>query len=106
LQHIMQSLSRPIIRASATTPLLLRPLTTTSSTMGAGDTGSPKARGFLAEKDQFQRREAAKEAMYIRQLEMEKIERLRQKMKESQRHMAELDKHLEEYAKTQGGEQN
>ncbi|KAJ5896993.1 ATPase inhibitor [Penicillium subrubescens] len=102
----MQSLSRPLIRASASTPLLLRSLTTTPSTMSAGDTGAPKARGFLAEKDQFQRREAAQEAMYIRQQEMEKIERLRRKMKESQKHMDELDKHLEEYAKSQGGEQN
>ncbi|KAJ5151293.1 ATPase inhibitor [Penicillium canariense] len=100
--------------------------------MGAGDTGAPKARGFLAEKDQFQRREAAQEAMYIRQQEVEKcvfsprrwggswglrsravliiglcrIERLRMKMKESQKHMEELDRHLEELAKTQGGEQN
>lgn len=74
--------------------------------MAAGDTGAPRARGSLAEKDTFQRREAAQELMYIRQHEMEKIERLRAKMKESQKHMAELDKHLEEYSKSQGGEQN
>lgn len=74
--------------------------------MGAGDTGAPKPRGFLAESDQFTRREAAQEAMYIRAQEMEKFKILRAKLKESQNHMEELDKYLKEYAKDQGGEQN
>ncbi|CAL5875266.1 uncharacterized protein PFLUO_LOCUS9570 [Penicillium psychrofluorescens] len=74
--------------------------------MGAGDTGAPKPRGFLAEKDQFTRREAAEEAMYIRKQEMDKLDALRKKMKESQKHLNELDKHIEEFTKGQGGEQN
>ncbi|KAF7713622.1 Uncharacterized protein PECH_006246 [Penicillium ucsense] len=107
----MHALARPLLRKPyhhSTRPLffLARSLSSTTCTMGAGDTGAPRARGSLAEKDRFQQREAAQEAMYIRQHEMEKLERLRAKMKESQKHIAELDKHLEEYAKTQGGEQN
>lgn len=74
--------------------------------MGAGDTGAPKPRGFLAEKDQFQRREAAQEGLWIKQQEAEKLEILRKKVKEQQQHMRELDKHLEEYIGSQGGEQN
>ncbi|KAJ5676143.1 ATPase inhibitor [Penicillium macrosclerotiorum] len=104
----MQSaaLTRSFFRTAPASLILSRQLSTTPITMAAGDTGAPKPRGFLAEKDQFQRREAAQEAMYIRQQEMDKIERLRLKMKESRKHMEELDKHLEELAKTQGGEQN
>lgn len=67
---------------------------------------------YVNSKDPFQRREAANEAMYIRNQEKEKyaagelvgtgtvanrmsrIKTLRQKMKESQKHMEELDKHL------------
>ncbi|KAJ5815736.1 hypothetical protein N7474_007513 [Penicillium riverlandense] len=102
----MQStLIRPIIRP-ATSLLLLRSFSAAPAIMGAGDTGAPKPRGFLAEKDQFTRREAAEEAMYIRKQEMDKLESLRKKMKESQKHLDELDKHIEEYTQGQGGEQN
>ncbi|KAJ5591461.1 ATPase inhibitor [Penicillium hispanicum] len=101
----MQSLTRPLLRATSK-PAILRPFSAAPSTMSAGDTGAPKPRGYLAEKDQFQRREAAQEGLYIRQKEMEKIELLRAKLKEQRKHMDELDKHLEELAKNQGGEQN
>ncbi|KAJ6110576.1 ATPase inhibitor [Penicillium sp. IBT 16267x] len=74
------------------------------SMMGAGDVGSPKARGFMAEKDPFIRREAANEGMYIRELEKEKIELLRKKLKVTKKHNEELDKHLEELLGEQGGE--
>ncbi|KAJ5988663.1 hypothetical protein N7481_003873 [Penicillium waksmanii] len=101
----MQSaLTRPILRATA--PAALRSFATTPAIMGAGDTGAPKPRGFLAEKDQFQRREAAQEGLWIKQQEREKLEALRTKLKEQRKHMDELDKHLEDYIKGQGGEQN
>ncbi|KAJ5234793.1 uncharacterized protein N7469_003961 [Penicillium citrinum] len=92
----MQSaLTRPIFRAA--NPTALRSLTTTPFIMGAGDTGAPKPRG---------RREAAQEGLWIKQQEAEKLEILRKKVKEQQQHMRELDKHLEEYIGSQGGEQN
>ncbi|KAJ5888593.1 ATPase inhibitor [Penicillium taxi] len=100
-------LTRPILRITTTSASVLsRSFCATPLTMAAGDTGAPKARGFLAEKDQFARREAAQEGLYIRKAELEKIERLRAKLKEQRKHMDELDKHLEEFAKSQGGEQN
>ncbi|KAJ5503698.1 ATPase inhibitor IATP mitochondria [Penicillium fimorum] len=100
----MQATTRPILRIT-TNPALLRSLSTTPRIMGAGDLGAPKS-GLMAEKDSFARREAAHEAMYIREKEMEKLERLKAKVKEQRKHMDELDKHIEEYTKSQGGEQN
>ncbi|KAJ5788760.1 ATPase inhibitor IATP mitochondria [Penicillium paradoxum] len=101
----MQSTSRPILRITAN-PALFRSLSTTPRIMAAGDLGAPKPRGFMAEKDSFTKREAAHEAMYIRQQEMDKVQRLREKLKEQRKHMDELDKHLEDLAKSQGGEKN
>ncbi|KAJ5823831.1 hypothetical protein N7447_006171 [Penicillium robsamsonii] len=100
----MQATTRPILRIT-TNPALLRSLSTTPRIMGAGDLGSTKS-GFMAEKDAFARREAAHEAMYIREKEMEKLERLKAKVREQRKHMNELDKHIDEYTKSQGGEQN
>ncbi|KAF7516490.1 hypothetical protein PCG10_002129 [Penicillium crustosum] len=48
----------------------------------------------IGRKDSFAKREAAHEGMYIRQIEMEKLERLKQKLQEQRKHMNELDKHL------------
>ncbi|KAJ5103212.1 hypothetical protein N7532_003741 [Penicillium argentinense] len=99
------ALTRPLLRTT-TKSTILRSFSVAPSVMAAGDTGSPKPRGFLAEKDQFQRREAAQELMYIREQEKEKILALRKKLREQRKHMDELDKHLEELTKEQGGEQN
>ncbi|CDM26295.1 ATPase inhibitor, IATP, mitochondria [Penicillium roqueforti FM164] len=90
--------------------------------MSAGDTGATKSE-FMGQKDSFARREAAHEAMYIRQVEMEKLENLKRKVEEQRKHMNELDKHMwgypefshsrptltghsDEYTRSQGGEQN
>ncbi|KAJ5770459.1 ATPase inhibitor IATP mitochondria [Penicillium nucicola] len=101
----MQSaLSRPISRVF--NPSIIRSFSVAPAIMAAGDLGSPKSRGFMAEKDSFARREAAQELMYIREQEIEKVKRLRQKIKEQRQHMDELDKHLEEFTNSQGGEQN
>ncbi|KAJ5280471.1 hypothetical protein N7478_005843 [Penicillium angulare] len=102
----MQSaLTRPILSSTAK-PGLIRAFTAAPAIMAAGDTGSPKPRGFLAEKDTFARREAAHEGLYIKQLEKEKIDLLRKKLKEHQKHNEELDKHLEDLLAGQGGEKN
>ncbi|KAJ5274798.1 hypothetical protein N7505_003343 [Penicillium chrysogenum] len=97
----MQAISRPILRLA--NPTVVRSLSATPRIMGSGDIGST---GFIPEKDSFARREAAHEGMYIRQIELEKLERLKQKVKEQRKHMDELDKHIDEYTKSQGGEQN
>ncbi|KAJ5206576.1 ATPase inhibitor IATP mitochondria [Penicillium cf. griseofulvum] len=99
----MQSTTlRPILRIT-TNSAHLRSLSTTPRIMAAGDIASAKSG---AEKDTFARREAAHEAMYIREKEMEKLARLKAKIQEQRKHMDELDKHIDEYTKGQGGEQN
>ncbi|BCR91208.1 uncharacterized protein ACHE_70051A [Aspergillus chevalieri] len=59
-----------------------------------GDLGSPKPRGFLAEKDSFSRREAAHEAMYIRSHEAEKLKLLHRQLKEQRRHLDAMEEHM------------
>ncbi|CAI7652444.1 unnamed protein product [Penicillium bialowiezense] len=89
----MQALPRPVLRLATNLPFV-RTFSVAPAVMSAGDLGSAKPRGFMAEKDSFTKREAAHEGIYIKQLEMEKVERLRQKLKEQRKHMDELDKHL------------
>jgi hypothetical protein len=71
-----------------------------------GDLGSPKPRGFLAEKDAFSRREAAHEAMYIRSHEAEKLKHLQRQLKEQRRHLDAMEEHIKEVTQSQGGELN
>ncbi|OJJ79931.1 uncharacterized protein ASPGLDRAFT_926833 [Aspergillus glaucus CBS 516.65] len=71
-----------------------------------GDLGSPKPRGFLAEKDSFSRREAAYEAMYIRSHEAEKLKLLQSQLKEQRRYLDAMEEHIKEITRSQGGELN
>ncbi|GAB1206612.1 hypothetical protein APSETT445_005302 [Aspergillus pseudonomiae] len=73
--------------------------------MAAGDTGAPRP-GGSAQADQFTKREAAQENLYIHEKEREKLLALHNKVKEQRKHLDELDKHIEELTKNQGGEQN
>ncbi|KAL1998469.1 hypothetical protein VTN02DRAFT_6123 [Thermoascus thermophilus] len=73
--------------------------------MGAGDTGAPKVHGYKAD-DSFSRREAAQESMYIHEKETEKLKALKAKIEEQRKHLAELDKHIDELTRSQGGEKN
>ncbi|KAJ5333658.1 hypothetical protein MYU51_011443 [Penicillium brevicompactum] len=101
----MQALPRPVLRVTTNLPFL-RAFSVAPTIMAAGDLGSTKPRGYMAEKDAFTKREAAHEGIYIKQLELDKVQRLRAKLKEQRKHMDELDKHLDEFTKSQGGEQN
>ncbi|BDD55775.1 hypothetical protein MPDQ_007351 [Monascus purpureus] len=105
---IRSAASRPLLRTRPAIPALTRAFSSTLPVMAEGDTGAPKSRGSLAasERDSFNKREAAAEAIYIRQHEMEKLKQLQEKLKAQQKHMEELDKHLEEITKGQGGELN
>ncbi|KIW08610.1 uncharacterized protein PV09_00569 [Verruconis gallopava] len=69
--------------------------------MAEGDTGAPRATG-----DAFTKREKAAEEMYIRQEEQAKLKALREKIKNAQKHMDELDSYIQETMKGQGGEQH
>ncbi|KAF7131029.1 hypothetical protein CNMCM5793_004016 [Aspergillus hiratsukae] len=96
--------------------LSVRPLTTANRAltrsfsalaprMGEGDTGAPRA-GGTQHGDSFTRREAAQESLYIHEKEKEKLAALRRKIQEQQEHLNELDRHLEEFSRNQGGEKN
>lgn len=78
-----------------------------SRTMAEGATGSGASRaGGIAQGDSFTRREKAQEDLYMKQKEQEKLTMLRQKLKEQRAHLDELDKHIEDMTRDQGGEHN
>ncbi|KAK4230621.1 mitochondrial ATPase inhibitor, IATP-domain-containing protein [Podospora fimiseda] len=84
--------------------LLSRTFATTSRAMAAGDTGAPPKTG--GQGDAFQRRERAQEDYAIRQREKEKLLALKAKLREQQAHLQQLQDHIDEITKDQGGEHN
>ncbi|BCS29129.1 uncharacterized protein APUU_70699A [Aspergillus puulaauensis] len=94
---IRQSVIRPL--TTTTRAILTRPFSAIAPRMGEGDTGATRAGGAQAS-DQFQKREAAQESLYIHQKEQERLLALKKKVEEQRKHLDELDKHLDEF--TQG----
>ncbi|KAE8351454.1 mitochondrial ATPase inhibitor, IATP-domain-containing protein [Aspergillus coremiiformis] len=94
---------RPITTANRA--IVSRSFSALAPKMGEGDTGAPRA-GGAAQSDQFTKREAAQENLYIHEKEREKLLALRKKVQEQREHLDELDKHIEDLTKNQGGEQN
>ncbi|KFX97934.1 hypothetical protein O988_04602 [Pseudogymnoascus sp. VKM F-3808] len=80
-----------------------RAFATTARAMGAGDTGSVRPSGSS---DAFQKREKAQEDFAIRQREKEKLLELKKRLSASQDHIKKLEQDIEEFTKSQGGEQN
>ncbi|MCJ1453828.1 hypothetical protein MMC28_004177 [Mycoblastus sanguinarius] len=70
-----------------------RTITSTAIRMAEGDTGAPKT-GGAAQGDAFSKREQADENYYVRQKEMEKLQGLKQKIAEHQKHLEDLDKNV------------
>jgi len=100
---LRQAVFRPLLRANQL--VVRRSFSLAAVRMGEGDTGAPRPGGVKAD-DQFTRREAAQETFYIREKEMEKLRALRVKLKEQRRHLDELDNHIDQLTREQGGEQN
>ncbi|ELR06293.1 hypothetical protein, variant [Pseudogymnoascus destructans 20631-21] len=80
-----------------------RAFATTARAMGAGDTGAVRPTG---QTDAFQKREKAQEDYAIRQREKEKLLELKKRLEKSQDHIKKLEQDIDEYTKSQGGEQN
>ncbi|KAA8641934.1 uncharacterized protein ATNIH1004_010873 [Aspergillus tanneri] len=97
--------SRPFTRVRSNSSLT-RQFSIAVPARKAGEIGSPKPRGFLAERDSFAQREAAQENMYIRSQEADKLRILKQKMAEQRRHLEELDRHLQELSREQAFAKN
>ncbi|KAI9825635.1 MAG: hypothetical protein M1832_000979 [Thelocarpon impressellum] len=75
--------------------------------MAEGATGSGASRaGGVASGDAYTKREKANEDFYVKEKEREKLLGLRKKLEQQRAHLAELDKHIEELTKDQGGEHN
>ncbi|ELR06294.1 hypothetical protein GMDG_07885 [Pseudogymnoascus destructans 20631-21] len=79
-----------------------RAFATTARAMGAGDTGAVRPTG---QTDAFQKREKAQEDYAIRQREKEKLLELKKRLEKSQDHIKKLEQDIDEYTKSQGGEQ-
>ncbi|KAG5994837.1 hypothetical protein E4U52_000701 [Claviceps spartinae] len=99
-----------MLRTTFAKTACLRPLraafTTTARAMAAGDTGAPPKTG--GQGDAFQRRERASEDLAIRQRENEKMQTLRNQIREQKQHLERLSDHLDEIigdgeGKNQGG---
>ncbi|PNH31948.1 hypothetical protein VD0004_g5103 [Verticillium dahliae] len=66
--------------------------TTTARAMADGDLGSVRSTG--GQGDAFQQREKAAEDYAIRQREKEKLQEMKQKIKEQQAHLQQLADHM------------
>ncbi|KAL2814530.1 mitochondrial ATPase inhibitor, IATP-domain-containing protein [Aspergillus cavernicola] len=93
---LRQSITRPLTTTSRA--ILTRQFSAIAPRMGAGDTGATRPGGAQAS-DQFQKREAAQENLYIHQKEQEKLSALRKKIEEQRKHLDELDQHLDDFTK-------
>jgi len=82
----------------------VRSFTTTSRAMAGGDTGAPRSTG-QAQGDAFTKREKANEDYAIRMREKEKLLELRKKIAEQHDHLKKLEEHINDIAKSSGGEQ-
>ncbi|KAI9835447.1 MAG: hypothetical protein M1819_002365 [Sarea resinae] len=101
-QNIINSL-RPVARSNNTNFL---PITAVRA-MSEGATGSGASRaGGEAAGDAYTRREKAQEDFYVKQKEREKLLSLKAKLQQQREHLDELDKHIDELTREQGGEQN
>ncbi|KAJ5574314.1 uncharacterized protein N7459_008741 [Penicillium hispanicum] len=94
-------LRQSIIRPAATVnrALLQRSFSAAVPRMGEGDTGAPRPSAGGTSGDAFTKREAAQEALYIREKELEKLAKLKQKIGDQRKHLDELENHINNLTK-------
>ncbi|PLB34337.1 uncharacterized protein BDW47DRAFT_112440 [Aspergillus candidus] len=95
---MLRQVSRPLSTASRSLRLSSRSFSAVAPKMGAGDTSGPAP---TANRDTFGRREAAEEAVYIRQHELEKLRKLKESVSEQRKHLDKLDEHIDTMTKEQ-----
>ncbi|GLI73667.1 ATPase inhibitor [Penicillium ochrochloron] len=100
---LRQTIIRPAVAANRA--LLTRSFSVAAPRMGEGDTGAPRSGGSAAS-DSFTKREAAQEALYIREKELEKLAQLRKKINDQRAHLDELEGHINKLTKDQSGGKN
>ncbi|CAN8099571.1 unnamed protein product [Discula destructiva] len=97
LRQSFTKLARPALPST-------RAFSVSARVMAEGDTGAPP--GGLGKADAFQKREKANEDYAIRLREREKLLELKKKLAEQQAHLKQLENHIDEITKEQGGEHN
>ncbi|KAI5858809.1 mitochondrial ATPase inhibitor, IATP-domain-containing protein [Tricharina praecox] len=98
---------RTTLTTSTRTIARFTPLMSTRLSSSEGATGSGFSRaGGQAAGDSFTKREKAAEDMYFRQQEQLKLKELKIKLQKQRQHLDELDAHIDEMTKEQGGEKN
>ncbi|OQD77963.1 hypothetical protein PENDEC_c002G00353 [Penicillium decumbens] len=96
---LRQLTARPLITANRA--LSQRAFSVAVPRMGEGDTGAPRGGGGGASGDAFTKREAAQEALYIREKELEKLAQLKKKITAQRQHLDELESHIDSLSKEQ-----
>ncbi|KAJ5287703.1 hypothetical protein N7478_003389 [Penicillium angulare] len=96
---LRQSIVRPV--ATANRALLQRSFSVAVPRLGAGDTGAPRTTGGSTSGDSFTKREAAQEAMYIREKELEKLHKLKGQIGEQRKHLDDLEAHINKLTEEQ-----
>ncbi|CAI7627723.1 unnamed protein product [Penicillium pancosmium] len=97
---LRQSITRPVVLANRA--LCQRSFSAIVPRMGEGDTGAPRSGGGGTSGDAFTKREAAQEALYIREKELEKLHALKNKITDQRAHLDELENHINQLTKDQG----
>ncbi|CAL5870162.1 uncharacterized protein PFLUO_LOCUS4397 [Penicillium psychrofluorescens] len=93
-----QAIARPLVTANRA--VARRSFSVAVPRMGEGDTGAPRS-GGVASGDQFTKREAAQEAVYIREKEVEKLRNLKKTIADQRKHLDELEGHIDKLSKEQ-----
>ncbi|KAF2213772.1 hypothetical protein CERZMDRAFT_90525 [Cercospora zeae-maydis SCOH1-5] len=90
-----------IIRALPKTPVTSRSFSVAARRMAGGDTGATRSGGSAAG-DSFTRREEANETAFIKKAEREKLEKLKQKIADSEAQLAKDRKEADDLLKGAG----
>ncbi|KAJ5628981.1 hypothetical protein N7490_011209 [Penicillium lividum] len=96
---LRQTIIRPA--ATASRALQCRSFSVAVPRLGEGDTGAPRSTGGSASGDAFTKREAAQEALYIREKEIEKLQKLKKQISEQRKHLDDLEGHIDSLTKDQ-----
>jgi len=100
ISRVLARSARPALQSA--TRQQQRAFAITTVKMAEGDVGAPKS-GGVAQGDAFNKREQADENYYVKQREREKLASLKDKIAEQQKHLKELEAHVDELSSS-GGE--
>ena len=98
------SVTHPLFRVN--NMAMRRSFSAVVTRMGEGDTGAPRTAPSGRQIDVWSDREQIQEAFFVRQRELEKLKAFKDKLAKKGQHFDDLDVHIKELTKEQGGEHN